>query len=63
MEKEYSELTEKAKRGIDKFCNMSLVDMKKFSNKFEQEHGKNPNNVHFKDEFYEFIEDQKKVLR
>jgi hypothetical protein len=63
MEKEYADLTEKAKRGINKFCSMSSIDMRKFSEKFEQTHGKNPNNVHFKDEFYEFIEDQGRSLR
>ena len=55
MEKNYSQLTPLAKKGINRFVRMSSKCMMRYGEKFIKETGKNPNNVHLKDEFFEFV--------
>ena len=55
MEKEYKEFSKLAKKGINKYTRLSLINMKKYAKLFINYTGKNPNNVDLKEEFYEFV--------
>lgn len=55
MEKSYDELSKIGKKGIRKFAGLSVNSMRKYSECFRKRTGKNPNNVHLKEEFFSFV--------
>ncbi|MBU0893892.1 MAG: hypothetical protein KKF48_02415 [Nanoarchaeota archaeon] len=60
MEKEYSQLTKEAKRGLNKFANLhSSKCMKQYGDKFENKTGKSSYNVENKEEFFTFVAKEK----
>ena len=55
MEKSYPDFNLIAKRGINRFTKMSLKQMKDIGEMYERKTGKNPYNVHHKEDFYKFV--------
>lgn len=55
VEKSYKDFCPSAKRGINKYTRLSSVAMKKYAEKYRMVKGKNPHNVHNKEDFYKFV--------
>ena len=56
MEKSYDELSNVAKKGLNKFANLrSSKCMKQYGEKFDKKTGKSSYNVENKEEFFTFV--------
>ena len=56
MEKEYNQFSKSAKRGINRYTSLSSKAMREYRKKYNLRTGKNPSNVHNKEDFYEFVD-------
>ena len=56
MEKEYKDFSRTAKKGANKFGNLSTKGMRMYGEKYRKQTGRNPNNVNNKESFYSFVQ-------
>jgi hypothetical protein len=54
-EKSYHDMNEDAKNGIEKFCRLSSARMRELMTQYEKETGVPAGNIHKKEEFYTFV--------
>ena len=54
-EKKYKDMTVTAKKGLDKYSELSSSGMKEYREKYKKKTGKNPHNIQNKEHFYSWI--------